>query len=295
MAGRDDADRDGAAAGRDAAPTRRILLHLGVQKTGSTAFHHLLMRNADALADRLVLRTPHEGTPMRPLGRAAVAYALHPDKDSERRLTDAATLVREELPDDHRTVLISHENLAGAMPGNGGETRLFPALPGIVAVLDRVFKRIGRPEFVVCTRDLASWRPSVWAQAVRTDGYAGDYDRFLAETGDLPGWDDLAARLCDQVGGARLHLLRYEDQPDSSRPWSQILALAGIDDAGLAALEPVVARPMARLPEGATEFLRRLNALNLNPHPRDRVADLVAGSAHLFAAGPTAPRGTARD
>ena len=276
-----------------AAPPRRILIHLGVQKTGSTAFHHLLTRNAQVLAERLVLRTPHEGTPMRPLGRAAVAYALHPDKDTERKLTDAATLVREELPDDRRPVLISHENLAGAMPGNGGETRLFPALAVIVGVLDRVFKRIGRPEYVICTRNFDNWRPSVWAQAVRTDGYDGDFARFQAETRDLPGWDDLAVRLRAEVGGARLHVLAYEDQPDAARPWSQILALAGLQDDSIAALDPIATRPMARLPEGATEFLRRLNTLNLNPHPRDRVADLVARSAHLFAAGPSAPSGTA--
>ena len=57
---------------QDAGKARRLIVHMGVQKTGSTSIQRHLRRNEDALAGDLVVRTPEEGSPMRPLGRAAV-------------------------------------------------------------------------------------------------------------------------------------------------------------------------------------------------------------------------------
>lgn len=53
--------------------SRPLFLHVGVQKTGTTSLQRFLRRSAPALADAVVIRTPEEGTPMRPLGRAAIA------------------------------------------------------------------------------------------------------------------------------------------------------------------------------------------------------------------------------
>ena len=73
---------------------------------------------APALADAVVILTPEEGTPMRPLGRAAIACSLAPDDDHRATLVAAFETVLDGLPDDDRPVILSHENLAGAMPGN---------------------------------------------------------------------------------------------------------------------------------------------------------------------------------
>ncbi len=265
-----------SAAGSDP----RVIVHLGVQKTGSTSLHHFLQKNAAALADRLVIRTPEAGTSMRPLGRAAIAYSLDGERGDEARLMEAVATVCEGLPQDGRTVLISHENLAGAMPGNGGETRLYPALPRIIALLDRAFAPLV-PVYAVYSRRMEAWKASVWAQAVRTDGYGGSYDEFLSETRDLPGWDDLLDRLEDAAPG-RLHHFELVDERDRMRPGRQLLALAGISAEEHAALEPLTGSSMQRLNAGATEFLRQLNGLPLNPQARAKVANLVASTQNLF-------------
>ncbi|TRW98376.1 hypothetical protein FNJ84_06250 [Paracoccus sp. M683] len=267
-------------AAADSAGSPRLIIHLGVQKTGSTSLHHFLTRNADQLADRLVIRTPQAGTPMRPLGRAAINFSLDPDRDSEARLDEAIATIREELPQDGRTVLISHENLAGAMPGNGGETRLFPMLPRIIAALDRAFAPVP-PVYAVYTRPMQAWRASVWAQAVRTDGYGRTYAEFLDEMRDLPDWDDLAARLLAAAPG-RMHLFDLTEERDFARPGTQLLRLAGLDDAAISGLRPLASPSMQRLNAGATEFMRRLNNLALNPQARAKVADLVARAQPLF-------------
>lgn len=260
---------------------RRLTIHLGVQKTGSTSIHRHLMLNQAALADRLVVRTPEAGTPMRPLGRAAVAFSLDPTPATQATLADAIATVRDGLPAGDLPVLISHENLAGAMPGNGGETGLFPALPRIIAALDQGFSDFA-VDYVVYTRRMADWRPSVWAQAVKTDGYTGHWSEFQIAVADLPGWGDLIGRLRDVTGAARLTRLRLEDETDPDHPGALLLAHMGLSAADICALAPLNGRAMERLTPAATEFLRRLNGLALNPYARTKVADLVARAQPLF-------------
>lgn len=260
---------------------RRMIVHLGVQKTGTTSIQRLLRRNAAALADRLVVRTPEEGSPMRPMGRAAVQYSLHPTEDCQIALRIAIDDVLATLPANDLPVLISHENLAGAMPGNGGETALYPMLPKIAALVAKQAKGFA-VEFVFYSRNMTQWKPSVWAQAVRTDGYARGLEAFEAETDALPGWGDLERRLADRLGADRVTRLKLEDELPGDRPGRQLLRLAGLTDAEIDALSPLDGPSMERLTPAATEFLRRLNGLALNPHARGKVADLVARAQPLF-------------
>ncbi len=263
--------------------TRRLIVHLGVQKTGSTAIQRHLRANADALAPHLLVRTPDEGTPMRPLGRAAVAYSLSPTGESAQALRIAFREVLDTLPANDVPVLLSHENLSGAMPGNGGETRLFPHLPKIAALLLAEAREFA-VDFVVYTRNMSAWKPSVWAQAVRTDGYTDPEAAFLEQVADLPGWGDLIRRLGDEVGGARLTRFKLEDEIQPQRPGAQLLRHAGVDDAVVAALSPLDGLSNQRLNDGAIEFLRLLNGLSLNPYAHGKIVDLVARRQHLFAA-----------
>lgn len=261
---------------------RPIILHIGVQKTGTTSTQRFLEQAAPDIADRVIIRTPAEGTPMRPLGRAAVAFTLGPGKDRREALVAALDDVLDTVPEGDQPVLLSHENLAGAMPGNGGETGLFPVLPRLLKQLDRTARDRGfAPLYVFCTRPMDDWLPSVWAQAVRTDGYAGSWDDFRALTADLPDWGNLHRRIANAVGEDRVIRLRIGQDSDIGR---RLLSLAGLPDPVVAALPALAVRAMERLDGNATEFLRRLNALDLNPHARDRVADLVARSQDLFTA-----------
>lgn len=265
------------------APSRRLVVHLGLHKTGSTAIQRHLNRNADQLAGRLVLRTPQEGSPMRPLGRAALAYSLAPGKDSEAALRDALAEVLAGLPANGLPVLLSHENLAGAMPGKGGETGLYPVLPQIVRLIREGAAGFDLA-FVYYTRDMAAWRPSVWSQLVRTEGYRRDLSAFEAEIAGLPGWDDLDRRLAHAAGDARLTRFRLEDEAALDRPGRQLLTLAGLDQAEIDALQVLEGPSNERLCDAATEFMRRLNGLAIHPHARRAVSDLVGRAQHLFAA-----------
>lgn len=264
---------------------RRLILHLGVQKTGSTALHHMLGRNGAALADRLTVLTPTKGSVTRDLGRAATRFSLTPNAKTRTALAETARQLRDQLADGTTPVLISHENLPGAMLGNGGTNTLYPHLETILTVLTDAFAPMDC-DFVLYTRDMADWKHSVYGQAVRSDRYGKPLADFLAETAGCGTWDDLCQRLIGHLGAERVRIFRVEDETDPTRPGSQLLRHAGLTAGDIAALKPQRARSNPALNAGALEFLRLLNTLGLERPARRRVADLVTAQHSLFVSEP---------
>lgn len=268
---------------RPASAGRRLIVHAGPPKTGSTSFHHYLKRNHELLEPHLVVPNELTGVPMSPLGRASIQFSLDPVPEAEAELRRAFADILTALPRGDLPVLLTHENLAGAMPGNAGEVRLFPMLPRIARVLLDEGDGFDM-HFVLYTREKQSWLESVWAQAVFTDGYPDTLPDFLDETSGIADWGDLARRLADAVGPDRVTLLRLEDEAELLRPGQALLRIVGLDQSLLDQMHPLERPAMRRLNAGALEFLRRLNAVPLNPHARDKVVRLVASCQPLFSA-----------
>jgi len=265
---------------------RAVTLHIGVQKTASTALHHLLHRNADALAEQMVVRIPVQGTPAQRMGRAAVDFSLDPTPDREAQLVAQIEALRDEIAAGDLPVLVSHENLPGAMLGNPGVTTLYPMLERLVALYDHHLAPLV-PRYALYTREMAAWKRSVHNQAVKTDGYAGTWDDFTAETADCGNWNSLASRLRAAVGEDRVAVFALEDEPDQMRPGQQLLRYAGLTEAQIAALSPLTWRSNQSLNPGALEFMRQVNAAGLAPQPRNKVMQIVMDNQALFA--PDAP------
>lgn len=267
----------------DGISARSLTVHLGVQKTASTAFHHLLHRNEGRLSGRLTVRTPAPNTPTRAAARAAIAYSLAPDAAHRATLADRITSLRDELlAAGPAPILVSHENLAGAMPGNGGEVKLYPQIGTILALLAEHLAPF-TPRFAFYTRDMAAWKRSVHNQAVKTDGYAGTWDDFATETAACGDWDEMRARAEAAVGADNLAFFKLEDEPDPMRPGQQLLAWAGLSSGEIAALEPLASKPNESLNPGSLEFMRQINRVGLAPTPRTKVMQLVTRQQALFA------------
>lgn len=261
---------------------KRLIIHCGVQKTGSTSLHHFLGRNSDALAGRVLALTPAKGSATRDLGNAAMRFSLRPTDERLLRLRECAGLVCDAILDhEAETVLISHENLLGAMLGNSGTVTLFPRLERIIEVLDQIFDPL-LPEYVLYTRDLPEWKRSVHAQAIRSDGYSGTLVEFLAETEACGSWAEIEQRMAKLVGAARSTLFRVEDEPDEARPGQQLLRYAGVSEAEIAALQPVRGRSKTRMNAGGLEFQRLVNQLGLERSARRAIGELIAGNQRLF-------------
>ena len=257
----------------------RLIIHCGVQKTASTAFHHFLGRNREVLAGYLDFRTPAKGSPTRALGRVSALYSL--DDSHEVALIARLTGIRDEILGGDRTCLISHENIPGAMLGRDGVVTLYPAIDRILRLFDAQFAPL-EPEYVFYTREMTRWKRSVHNQAVRTDGYTATYEQFLRDTQNCGDWSGLQKRVEAAVGPDRCHFFAIEDEPDRGRPGQQLLRLCGIPEEVLQRLEPVQGNRNPSLNAGALEFLRQVNDLDLTDRPRGAIADLVLRNQKLF-------------
>lgn len=265
---------------------RPVTVHLGVQKTASTAFHHLLHLNARALAGRLTLRTPAPNAPTKAAARAAIAYSLAPDAAHRATLIERIESLRDELLATEGPVLVSHENLSGAMLGLDGTVTLYPHIGDILGLLAEYLAPLS-PRFAFYTRDMAAWKKSVYNQSVKTDGYAGTRATFEAETADCGTWEEMRARAEAAVGAENVAFFRLEDEPEPMRPGQQLLACAGLTADEIAALAPLTARANESLNAGSLEFMRQINRVGLAPQPRMKVMRLVTQNQALFAPNPT--------
>lgn len=237
---------------------RRLILHLGMHKTGSTHIQHHLLRHAGRLRDAGIL-VPATGfpTPGRS-GRDGVTRG-HQGLVSALRCNDAApwqALAREIAEAGAGTVILTCENL------------LFPTLPGrerlIGDLADRLagFKQV---DLVALAR-----RPDTQAEAFYRERVAGGarsgsggIGAFLVDHGaaltDFPGlFAPFEAAFATPVRFADFDALRGD------RLWSGFAALAGLP-AGLEALEA----PRYRTPDRDCVLLLDLvNALVSEPDRR---------------------------
>lgn len=260
----------------------KIVVHCGVQKTASTAFHHLVQRNRGLLAEHLEIHTPVKGSAMRDMGRVAALYSL--GDSSEADFVGQIEKMRDLLTGGTKTVLLSHENLPGAMLGRQGVVELYPHLEQILSLIDENLAPFS-PHYVFHTRDMPAWKQSVYNQAVRSDSYASTYDEFLAETANCGSWDLLEKRVAGQVGANRVTFFKVEDEPDRDLPGLRLLKLCGVPESVLNKLKPVSGKRNESLNDAALEFMRRMNGLQLPQSERRKMAKLIAESEPLFWSG----------
>jgi hypothetical protein len=264
--------------------SRRVIVHIGAQKTGSTSLHRFLARNRDALAERLDIRVPSKGSLTRELGRTCTLYSMRPAKH-EADLISLIAQVRDELEGDDRVCVISHENICGAMMGRSDVREVFPRLSDILRLFEQHLAPFV-PGYVLYTREMQSWKRSVHNQAVKSDGYAGMLEAFLTETAGSREWDAVGTEMEGLVGADRVRVFALEDETTPERPGRQLLRFAGLTDAEIDALEPLAGRSNQSLNPGALEFMRQLNELALAQPARKQVAELIKNNQTLFADGP---------
>ncbi len=264
--------------------SRRVIVHIGAQKTGSTSLHRFLARNRDALADRLDIRVPSKGSLTRELGRSCTLFSMRPAKH-EADLVALIEQVREELGNDDRVCIISHENICGAMMGRSDVRDVFPRLSDIIRLLE-IHLAPYVPDYVLYTRDMEGWKRSVYNQAVKSDGYTGTLEEFLSETENSRAWAAVRSEMESLVGAARVRVFALEDETTAGRPGRQLLGFAGLSDDDIDTLEPLAGRSNQSLNPKALEFMRQLNQLALAQPARKQVAELIKNNQSLFEDGP---------
>ena len=235
-------------------PTRRRLyVHIGLQKTGTSYLQGAMLRNRAVLADQgldLVPPTKRETFELMLVVRERYRPALDPASVPESLEKFSAALRRAPGP----RALVSQESLAVAGPHQ------------IRRLLDACGDR--EVHVIVTVRDLARQLPSSWQQLIKSGGTV-TYPRFLRqarareqEGSDLRPWTHLnalevLARWSEAVGPERMHVITVP--PAGSSPTALLERYCSVLGVDPDRMVPEETRGNISLGRVQAELLRRVN------------------------------------
>ncbi len=212
-------------------PGRRVIVHAGFHKTGTTSAQKFLRANGKNIWPRCSLVLP--GRLRKGAARMAVRYSRY----GKAALLDAfaedlyATLA-EINQESSRKVLISDENIAGRMPGRDGQMR-YSATPALMAraedVICDVFVTETDVVFYFTTRDPESWLKSTYKHNLRTSRLTMDeatYKVTYAPAADLAG---VAKAVADAVTGT-VYTIDIADLTGPNGPAQPLIDLMELPD-----------------------------------------------------------------
>ena len=173
-------------------PGRRVIVHAGFHKTGTTTVQHYLRANSKHLWKRCALVLPGK------LRSTAAKMAVRYSRFGTDALLDHfeadlyAKLLELDVGED-RKVLISDENLSGRMPGRDGQMG-YTATPELMARTEDAICDVFGVEtdvvFLFTTRAPDAWLRSTYKHNLRTSRLtmdAADYASTYADAADLEG------------------------------------------------------------------------------------------------------------
>jgi hypothetical protein len=218
----------------------RILLHLGLHKTGTSSMQHLLYLNRALLEphlDFLLVR------PLKAAARHCLAFSRSGDPLHLSALTKALETIVAAQPElGQRDLILSSENLSGVMPGWEGNDG-YAALPGLSAHLAAFFAdRFPTADLnlVFSTRSSEDWLASLWCHQVRWRRMTLDFDDFAMQNrqgADLESIVSAVAKKLDPFAVFALPLEESQHHPKG--PGGALLELIDLPAAVRDAIAPV--------------------------------------------------------
>ena len=226
-------------------PVHEWRLHVGAHKTATTHIQQTL----DAIRSQLV----QGGTDAIPVDLFRPVWKAQTLRFGRYRRMHRAALLRgwpvptadldrfardlDGLRAGPGRILISEENLPGetdAAVGAGPYPDLVPRLRLLRALLEGVSRRAGHRDpaihLLLCIRDMGSFLPSVYAEALKFFPVPRPFETAMgAALQTPPRWCDVVQGIRKAMPRARLTVWRYEDYQANSR---DILALLAGTDPG---------------------------------------------------------------
>lgn len=257
---------------------RKLFIHAGLQKSGSTSFHRYLKQNETVLSEHIKPIFPEGKSLARMLGRVAMQYSMEPSKERLNRVRKIASQILSECEKLQQNVLITHENILGAMPGVQEEYALYPSFPNISETLIDVFSDYD-VEFIVTTREINAWKKSVYAEGVKSDRFTQEYGTFISGTDYLQDWAQLEQHLKES---APTRLFAIEEETSREHPGQNLLEYCGVPKNALATFSPIEKEYNARFTDEMIEFARALNKSDIALSELKKVTKIMGRSRELF-------------
>ncbi|WP_299566311.1 hypothetical protein [uncultured Sulfitobacter sp.] len=189
---------------------RRIVIHAGFHKTGTSTVQQVLRANRKALMPALALRLKGQMTELMHATRGYSTYGTDAALDKVGRRFDALLAGLPGMP--RRTLLLSAEELSGHMPGRGSLVT-YEAAP-VLSYLFWERAKAAYPEapviFCFSTRAPEAWLRSAWAEHVKSSAMTLDFKTFCDRYPRAPALDGIVQDVTSRVP-APVHSYRLED------------------------------------------------------------------------------------
>lgn len=264
---------------------RRIIIHLGFPKTGSTTIQGMLAANRDNIGKKIYVSPQDELTYF--VRKFALRYQRNRHFFCWKIRHDAALreMVRKIDAMASDTLIISDENMIGIEPGKifdpPEKTNYLPWLKHLDAALSNY-----DVHYVIYTREPKSWQRSAYNQAFKMRRVKEPFETWVESHDDL----DAPRRIIEEFRtylGPRLHTLEMTEEIGPDRIMGHfILELAGVSEENIAGIT-LPPRENESLPLASIELLRLIHA---NPAFRGQryryLTRLFKDHPELFAKNP---------
>lgn len=253
---------------------KRVILHVGLPKTGTSAFQDALELNRDAVeaADISFTTKVEVGKAFRERVRDIVRHGANRWRLS--RLDRAAMDIRDWVDrQPHSVALITDENLLGwrvrdmyRMTFQDGPQQAMNALHGAFEGYDL--------QWVLYRRDAMSHMRSSYRYVVKLRGVADNFEDWSRQIGTPEALNKLVDDAAKAFGEAG-HVFDMEAEKTSGHAWgAPILSLAGMSDEEISKLTPAP-RTNKGMPDELLDYVRQINAIGLDKPERLKAVEVV--------------------
>ncbi len=187
---------------------RRVLLHLGLHKTGTTAAQSFLFENRELIWPHHALVLPYR-TRKSGLSDAATRYSVYGTHGS---LTEFANQFRLLLADldfgETRGLILSEENFSGLRPSRNSAVG-YEAAPDLAScVVGLVRNRFAGEEVEITlyysVRRREDWLRSLWAHDLQRGRLPLDFDAYQTRMAQVQSPEDAVATIRTRVQNATI-------------------------------------------------------------------------------------------
>ncbi len=217
---------------------RKIVVHAGFHKTGTSTVQAVLRANRKVLMPALAIRLKGQ---MQELISATRGCSTHGTADALDKVSRRFDALLADLPGmPRRTLLLSAEELSGHMPGRGALAE-YSAAPVLMYLFwQRAGIAYSQTPVVFCfgTRAPAAWQRSAWAEHVKSSGMTLDFAEFCAGYPAASDLEGVVSEVRRRVP-APVHSYRLEDcDALPLGPADPVLDLCDVPDDLRATLSP---------------------------------------------------------
>ena len=246
---------------------KRIIMHAGFHKTGTTSVQHTLRENRPLMKQHIALRRRWH---MRELMSATRGYSTWRDPLTLIKAQDRFEQVMDGVPGmPKRTLIMSAEELCGHLPGRGDLMDYSAAPILLYAFWEIAHRRFPNAEIIIylTTRGADAWLTSAYWEHVQSSDMTLDLDAFRQKYHAASDLNAMAAEIASRLPCA-VHTAALEDC--RALPHGPADPLLDLCDLPLSVRAQLIRQPAANKTLEHPVLLELLNANRTHTDPEAR-------------------------